>query len=383
MLRHVFRAILFCAAVSLLASAWAADFVQGAVLPDGQWWQERIDPRSGLVFSVRRMLPLPFEEKALHKLLLAEYPDARDLSIENHPALSAKTTYPSRRFEYLAGENEDTTYHQGAVVYCDDWTFQFTIAAHADSLHPESDPAISEADLEAMLLNLDFLSFDAPPRLDAAKVYADPERLEHEGNAVMNALLRIKQEANPEAGLEAERGSLAYRYDGVAMISAHGLAIHQFAFGTDLPEKFTAERHFGVARDGTVYEMDIPAGGLYEEIEGQRQAQDRKVPGWWGDYANGGKTVTISNFREGLDHYYFHVVFRSDGQDVGDGFTRVDDRQAYYCGLIFELGEDDNTLRISREDDFDLGGEAWLLDFVGDYRRADADVETNGSGTAQ
>lgn len=237
------------------------DVIRSALLPDGDWWYEHTDADSGRTFDASRRKPLPQDSGPLCALLRAEWPDAGDIDIADHPALSAKIAHPANHFEFRT--DAGAVLHCGIAVYCDDWTFIFSVIAERPDA--ADDDAI-KAEIEAALLDLDFLVFDEPPFQGTVKVYMTaPDSSLAPGMDVMTALIRLKRLADPEKGLEHAFDRLAYRYDGVGD-SGEESGMHLFSFGTDSPEKFTAESHFGVDASGTVYRMDIFDEGKYKPV---------------------------------------------------------------------------------------------------------------------
>lgn len=334
----------------------------GAVLPGGTWWSQEFDAESGLSWEARRLAPLPPETATLRRFILSEWPEAAGLAISASPGLSDKTTYPVLAATFVTGENEDTRLHCGTAVFADDLTYWFDASAHADSL--------SAAELEAVASSLEFVPPESGPDIRGARVYWpdwDPETADADENEVMTALILIKRGLAPEWGTD---GRGAYRYDGIHMISAHGLAIHTFAFGADSPEKFTAERHIGADRRGNVYEMDIPDGGVYKEVVSVEPREGGAIPSWWGEYRDGDTTLDIGNYREGPFGMYFAFAFTVDGRVVAEGITPVEDRAAAFGGVVFFLEPGDDVVTVTPNPETPIpDDETDLTKYAGSYRR--------------
>ncbi|MDR1518800.1 MAG: hypothetical protein LBU23_01465, partial [Planctomycetota bacterium] len=339
----------------------------------------------------RRLHPIAPETPALEKLIQMEWPEARELKIADFAEISEKTSFPAFMAEFLTGQNEDTQKHLGAAVYCDAWTFWFDLRAAADSQFAETESAEEGADrlreeMRKLLLTLDSAAdgngFDPGNGVSVLEDLAGPE--DGAENAVMSALIRIKREVNPEADSELPANRTAYRYDGFASISLHGLYVHRFSYGADSPEKFTAERHFGVDRQGTVYEMDIPAGGEYRVVG--TAGVDSEVPNWWGEYHNRDITLAIGNYREGPAGMYFIFSFSRDGETLGEGTAAADGRSAACEWLRFTLSESDESVEVTLEGSAATktpGTEenAWQGECVGYYtRRSDSMTLANDLG---
>ncbi len=136
----------------------SSEFVRGAALPDGTWWQERIIPDEDLLFEARRLKPLEFDnQQELRKAVQASWPCARDFSLRDFPAMTEKTTYPAVRFAFLTGSDNEARLHAGAAVYCEDWTFCFAVSQLLDEAAAGNGDSASAAetatdDLTSLLL---------------------------------------------------------------------------------------------------------------------------------------------------------------------------------------------------------------------------------------
>ncbi len=351
-------------------------FENGIIFPDGTWWQRRLGGKNSVAIEARRLKPVDFGEKSLRRLIRSMWPGTSDIRIMACSPLAEKTSYPALEAHFLSGGNEDTNIHVATAVFTDDWTFIADVSYYAsmvDSMGGDLNftPDLVINEIEGFLY--DAKAYPGPvPFERTVQVYQTENLLAaiEDSAEPMNALICIKRLANPEGGLEDKLDRLAYRYDGIESLSLHGLVIHTYSFGTDLPEKFTAEKHLGATRDGTVYRLNIFTGGKYEPLPGQA-ASDEKTPNWWGEYHQGNKEIHIGNYREGTDGYYFMFTFQKDEAEQGSGMAMVDEREASYCGLMFVLGDDDATLTVSRYDDMEFcsGDKAWLKECLGIYKR--------------
>ncbi len=155
------------------------------------------------------------------------------------------------------------------------------------------------------------------------------------------------------------------------MLSQQGLALSCFSFGADSPEKFTAERHFGVDKKGVVYKMDVPGGGEYKPIPGQSICSDAaEMLQWLGEYHDRNKTLVVSNYREGPLSHYFQFNFLLDGKEAGQAVVAADGWSGSYCGLSFTLDAGVSTLTVSRDAAMALcQDEEWLEQSIGVYHR--------------
>lgn len=351
-------------------------FENGVVFPDGTWWQQRLGEDKNLAIEARRLKPVDFGEKGMRRLIRSMWSGTKQIRVMACPPLADKTSYPALEAHFLTGGNEDTRIHVATAVFTDDWTFITDVSYHASMVDqrsnaPDFTPDIIINEIEDFLFEAEAYSGPVPFG-QTVKVYETENLLAaiEDDATPMNALINIKRIANPEGGLEDKLGRLVYRYDGLEMLSLHGLALHTYSFCTDLPEKFTAEKHYGAGKDGTVYVMNIFSGGKYEPIAGQA-ANDEKVPNWWGEYYQGNKEIRIGNYREGTDGNYFMFIFHKGEDELGSGMAMAEEREASYCGLMFVLSDDDATLAVSLDDDAELcsGDEAWLKECMGIYKR--------------
>lgn len=315
--------------------------------PDGTFWIERIDAENGISFESRRLLPVAFSHETAKRLIFAEWPEAHGIVVADFHALAKKLTYPAVKIEFLDGRNEDTWRYAGALVFCDDWTFLFVAGAHADS-GAGSGEASGDAlgkHLDRLVASLDFAPDGSEwPESGTRVIFPEREPEEWASNETMTALIRIKRELNP--GREEGRGAgkTAFRYDGGKMLSLHGLAVQRFAFGTDNPEKFTAERHLAADRRGVVYEADIPGGGAYEPV---REFDLPELPGWWGTFRHGGNLLRIGSVREGPYSLYFTFALTAEGEIVAGGVAPFEGRAAASSGLLFTLADDGASVEVA------------------------------------
>lgn len=321
------------------------ELLDGIALPDGSWWARQQADDDSITIESRRFAAAENGEAAVRRLVLLEWPAARDLKIEEFPALSEKTTYPCLKARFLTGENQGARLYVGALVQTDDWLFWFVLDASKETKlgEPDDDKAFPDnlaAGMEKMLLTLEATGDDnavPAPRVPIYMLEESP-RLSEKDIGVLDALIRIKKVVNPEENPWRQEERFAYRYDGLRDF-ADGPRL-MFAFGGDSPEKFTAEHHFAVDGGGKVYEMEIITGSDYVECE-------EKVPGWWGEYKNGGTTLHIGNFRQGPMYYYFIFTFAADGKDIREGTAVVQGRKAVCEELIFTLAPDDDSVDVT------------------------------------
>lgn len=329
-----------------------ADTLDVAVLPNGEWWLWRGFPDRTLLIESRRMPALDYEKAAAERLVLTEWPLAREITVSPFPALGEKLTYPVFKAEFLTGENEDTRQFVAALIFADEWSFWFVLDAPADAQlgHPDADADAAAGnerlreDMEKLLLDIeavdpvdgDFLpSFGIPVYLAGAD---SPSRIR-----VMDALIRIKKVVVPEDSPWLGDGRIAYRYDGPGTVAGKPALL--FSFGADSREKFTAERHFAVDVKGRVYEMDILAGGEYWQWE------DRGTP-WWGEYVDGEKTLSIGDYREGPFGMYFVCSFSVDGVELAGLTVPARGRNASGDGFVFQLAGDDSAVTVTLDADW-------------------------------
>ena len=176
-----------------------ADALDVAVLPNGEWWLlQGLEDRTMLIES-RRLPALEYGEDAVKELVRLEWPQARELAITSFSSLVEKTGYPAFKAEFLTGGNEDARRHVAALVFTEEWSFWFVLDAAGDAELAEP--------MERTLLRIvaaepedgDFLtSFGVPVYLAGED---SPLRV-----SVMDALLRIKDVAQPEDGVSMGMG---------------------------------------------------------------------------------------------------------------------------------------------------------------------------------
>lgn len=323
-----------------------ARFTDCAVFPDGTFWIERFDAENDACFESRRLMPMAFSHDAAKKLVFAEWPEAHGIVVSDFHALAKKLSYPVIKVEFLTGHNEDTWRHSGAVVYADDWTFLFVAGVDADSeigigAAADANDALGEY-LDRVVASLEFAPKPGEwPDGAIPVMFADAGSEEWSTNEIMNALIRIKRELNPGREEGRAAGRTAFRYDGLEMISLHGLAVHCFAFGTDGPEKFTVERHLAADRRGVVYEAVMSEGGMYEPV---REFDLPESPNWWGTFRNGDKLLRVVSVREGPYSMYFVFTLTAGDKTVADSLAPFDDRLAFYESLLFTLSDDGESV---------------------------------------
>lgn len=240
-------------------------FLDGVLLPDGTWWREERLTEGDAILSMRSLYPETDGVAGVRGLILAEWPDARDLHVGLFPALAEKTGCPAFRADFRTGGGAAGLRHVGAVLYRDGGAFWFDAREPAGTRSGAGGPSGEGDGLEGLLLRLE----NAPDEIEfpgtVAKVYMSGDvSVPEAAGAVMTALIRIKREAAPVK--DSSPGAVAaFRYDGRDDSNGEG-GMHLFSYGGDSPVKFTAERHFGVDGRGSVYEMDIHSGGEYRRI---------------------------------------------------------------------------------------------------------------------
>lgn len=350
----------------------AARFTDCAVFPDGTFWIEQFDAENDACFESRRLMPIAFDQDAAKKLVFAEWPEAHGIVVSDFHTLAKKLSYPVIKLEFLTGHNEDTWRHSGAVVYSDDWTFLFVAGVDADSeigntANADANDALG-AYLDRVVASLEFAPAPGEWPAEAIPVMlADEGSEEWSTNEIMNALIRIKRELNPGREEGRAAGRTAFRYDGLEMISLHGLAVHCFAFGTDSPEKFTVERHLAADRRGVVYEAVMSEGGMYEPV---REFDLPELPNWWGSFRNGDKLLRITSVREGPYSMYFVFALTAGDKTVADALAPFDDRIAFYDSLLFTLSDDGESIEATLDPESPQSpGAAGLSECVGVYFR--------------
>ncbi len=348
----------------LAGLAGATEPLGGFALPDGRWWLRELVNERPVVLESRRLEAGDRDEKALRELILAERPGARDITVAPFTALAEKTSYPALRARFLTGEGPNTRLHLGALLSADDWSFWFVLDAPAD-YGPYNDPAVGsdpENWLEKSLLTLESVPGDAAMPGRCLPVY-NADFFEPEAGLpdLVDALARIELLAAPSENPWLTGGDNAYRYDGIKPEGGDPRLL--FSFGGDSQEKFTAERHFAVDGRGRVYEMDVVAGPEYGEIE-------ETPPPWWGEYRDGDKSLRISNFRQGPEGFYFLFSFEAGGKELLEGAAAVGGRRAAGAGLLFRLERDDESLRVSLEDEAEeMANAETLVRLEGVYTR--------------
>lgn len=322
-----------------------AEPLDAAVLPNGEWWLYQGAPDRSLLIESRRLPPLEYAGETLHRLVHAEWPLARDIEVAPFPALTEKTSYPAFKAEFLIGENEDTRQFVAALVFADEWSFWFVLNASADTeLSPDdgADEAVFERggrlkkDMEAALLGVKPAECVFLPGFVPDFYLTGPDSTLP--ISVMDALIRIKKIVGPEKSQWLEPGWVAYRYDGPGTVAGNPALC--FSFGADTPEKFTAERHFAVDAEGSVFEMDIPGGGEYWQW-------DEHGASWWGEYRRGDTLLRIHNYREGPFGMYFIFAFTVGEKTVFGGTAPVRGRTAHYGPLVFSLAGDDKMIAVT------------------------------------
>ena len=325
-----------------------AEPLDSCVLPNGEWWLWQGTRDRTLLIESRRLPVLDYGEESVRGLIRVGWPSAREIAVEPFAALAEKTTYSALKAEFLTGENEDTRLFVAALVFTDGWSFWFVLSAACDAeVSPEEVGLPSTLQLGADLkLDMEtlLLGVETADSLES-RLMPDFESIAYTGGAdsplrigVMDALIRIKKIIGPEQSRWVPASGLAYRYDGAGTVRDTPALL--FSFGTDSPEKFTAERHFAVDEAGSVYEMDAPAGGEY-------WLWDEQGVNWWGEYRDGDTVLHIHSYREGPIGMYLVFTFVNGEESVLKGLAPVRGRRAGYEGLVFTISEDDATITVT------------------------------------
>ncbi|MDR2391397.1 MAG: hypothetical protein LBE84_06945, partial [Planctomycetota bacterium] len=104
---------------------------------------------------------MDYERETVERLVRIEWPPAREITISPFQALAERIAYPAFKAEFLDGENEDTRQFAAALVFADDWSFWFVLAASANAELDSSanaDAAGNEGldkDMERLLLDVE------------------------------------------------------------------------------------------------------------------------------------------------------------------------------------------------------------------------------------
>lgn len=148
-----------------------ARLVEGETFPDGSWRLRHGFSGAAAFLHSRRTPALGFEIGEAEKLVLGDWPEARDIRVEPFPALSEKLTYPVFKVGFSWGENEDARRVVAALIFADEWSFWFAVEASADAgplfLPSEEQERVDAAELGGMLEKdmervLLSVGFDAP-----------------------------------------------------------------------------------------------------------------------------------------------------------------------------------------------------------------------------
>lgn len=339
-------------------------FLNGAALPDGTWWQEWYDPDSGLAYECRRLNDIRPTDDAVRRFLRMEWPEAHGVRVNRFPEAAGKITYPVSQVWFLTGRNEDTRLHLGAMVFCDDWSFWLDTSLPADDAAVDDDNM--PVDLRRILLSMELVSGgnEALPSGSIVLTGPDVDTPPSTSNEIMTSLIRLLDETRPHNGAAPE-----FHYEGIRMISLHGLAVHAFV-GID----GDGEHYYGVDKRGLVYRMGDD--GSYDTIREFDNAWPDETPFWWGEYRNGGgDTLFVREFREGPGGFYIRFSFVIDGEETTSDLAEVDEDEhtAFTRDLVFRIDDAAETITVTgAEDDeaAEASPAAWVAAAPGVYTRA-------------
>lgn len=289
-MRNMLRYILICCSFSILAASAGhamdsggapvpavrlvglpatAVFFDGVELHNGDWHIRYLLPNWPGMLELRRFSSVSFHPKTVSKLVEAEWPDVTGLVISEYSALSAKSGYPALKVEFQTGRNEDTQQHLGAFVLADAMVFWFDVSASVDTCIEGLEETVSEKEFlveEMGRILLGIALADATQRFypdGVTRVYAlEGADITDMGVPILSTLVRIRRTINPDEN--GGTAGVAYRYDGVGEVD--GAPSHLFAYGTDHPESFIAERYFAGNENGEIFEMDFIVGGEYRRV---------------------------------------------------------------------------------------------------------------------
>ena len=327
-----------------------AEPLESALLPNGEWWLRQILPDGEPRVESRRLPALENTEDAVRRLILREWPRARDITVAPFPELAEKIARPAFRAEFLDGDNEDTQHYVAALIAAEQWSFWFVLEAYADAGPSSGDDGATHAsainarlkkEMEALLLRARIADpYDGgfwPGSGPGLYLKNDISPLDI---SVMDALILVKKTARAEHSRWIDRDRAAYRYAGPGTIGEKRALI--FSFGPDDSDGFVPGRYFSVDEAGIVYEMDAPSGGEYWELDDAN---------WWGEYGGGETTLRIQNYREGPEGMYFIFTFARGTETVFEGIATVRGRTARYGSLVFSLSRNDASVTMTADPD--------------------------------
>lgn len=139
-----------------------------------------------------------------------------------------------------------------------------------------------------------------------------------------------------------------------------GVVYRLFSLGEDSEEKFTALEHYAISPSGRMFRMDILDGGQYVPMDA--------LANWPGSYRNGDVHLRVEPSHS-EPRSRFDFSFRLAGSEVGEGTAQVEDREAEFRGLRFELDVTNSLVLVTRNPAVTDANNAWPVDCLGLFER--------------
>lgn len=180
-----------------------------------------------------------------------------------------------------------------------------------------------------------------------------------------DAALTLLSNAVPTAGTQ---GFLPTGEDTVG-----GEHCWTFSFGDNTEEKFTATAHYAVGDSGTIYEMDVAAGGQYAPIKISKKVADNTLAFISSRFFTDTTSILTDNNSDGTYRYedmtadgmtvIVNTATRAmtlSGEDDVDGLNRI---------IIKQGDGSDRLVTIKQSDEFSrqLGRTAYSLEWTSGY----------------